>query len=115
MDDISSLEAKVLKLESLVDEQNRDILSLRENCERNLPDGYRNELVSNELRQTNTADTELLPSTMLNENLVNSHQNEIASNELARTNTADTELLLPSMQNEDLLMQMLSQVSSPYL
>jgi hypothetical protein len=102
MDDISSLQAKVLKLECVVDEQNREILSFRENCERNLPDGHQNELVSNELGQTNTADTELLPSTMENEDLVNGHQNEIASNELAQTNTADTELLPPTMQNEDL-------------
>ena len=69
MDDISSLQAKVLKLESVVDEQNREILSLRGKCERNLPDGHQNELVSNELGQTNTADTELLPPTMQNEDL----------------------------------------------
>ena len=58
-------------------------------------DVHQNELVSNELGQTNTADTELLPSTMENEDLVNGHQNEIASNELAQANTADTELLPP--------------------
>ncbi|CAB3992048.1 Hypothetical predicted protein [Paramuricea clavata] len=91
MDDISSLQAKVLKLESVVDEQNREILSLWEKCERNLPDGDQNELVSNKLGQTNTADTELLPSTMENEDLVSGHQNEIASSELAQTNTADTD------------------------
>jgi predicted RNase H-like nuclease (RuvC/YqgF family) len=114
MDDISSLQAKVLKLESVVDEQNREILSLREKCERNLPDGHQNELVSNEIGQTNMADTELLPSTMENEDLVNGHQNEIASNELAQANMADTELLPPTMQNEDLTVNAVAiSVSSP--
>ncbi len=98
----SSLQAKVLKLESVVDEQNREILSLREKCEQNLLGGHQNELVSSELRQIDTADIGPLPSTMQNDDLVNVHQSEIAGNELAQSSTADAELLLPTMQKEDL-------------